>query len=168
MRAGIVVLVVAFLLAQWQTLMNMLAHDCRVPSALIMRLHPTEIEVLISGDGGGSPYHPGERAQLCTGLYCEQVIATRARLRVPDALADPAWDHNPDIAVGMISYLGYPLLWPDGEPFGTVCILDREANAYSDAIDGKLRVAAIRPPIMTLAGADGRRQTIHIGEATRD
>lgn len=150
------------LLAQWQTLMNMLAHDCRVPSALIMRLHPTEIEVLISGDGGGSPYHPGERAQLCTGLYCEQVIATRARLRVPDALADPAWDHNPDIAVGMISYLGYPLLWPDGEPFGTVCILDREANAYSDAIDGKLALfrQIVESNLSLIFETAGHRRTI--------
>ena len=30
------------LLAQWQELMNMLALDCQVPSALIMRLHPAE------------------------------------------------------------------------------------------------------------------------------
>ena len=68
-----------FLLAQWQEMMSIVSADCRVPVALIMRLHPSQIEVLVSS-GGDSPYHPGERENLCTGLYCEHVIATRDRL----------------------------------------------------------------------------------------
>lgn len=126
------------LLAQWQELMSIVSADCRVPAALIMRVLPSQIEVLVSGDGGGSPYHAGEQENLCTGLYCEHVIATRDRLLVPNALTDPAWDHNPDIRLGMISYLGYPLLWPDGVPFGTVCLLDRIENHYSADIDKRL------------------------------
>jgi signal transduction histidine kinase len=96
--------------------------------------------VLVS-DGSDSPYHPGERENLCTGLYCEHVIATRDRLHVANALIDPNWDHNPDLRLGMISYLGYPLLWPDGVPFGTLCILDRAENHYSEAIDKQLGLA---------------------------
>jgi signal transduction histidine kinase len=129
-----------FLLAQWQELMSLVSVDCGVPAALIMRVHPEQIEVLVS-DGSDSPYHPGERENLCTGLYCEHVIATRDRLHVANALTDPNWDHNPDIRLGMISYLGYPLLWPDGVPFGTLCILDRAENHYSEAIDKQLGLA---------------------------
>ena len=129
-----------YLLAQWQELMSLVSVDCGVPAALIMRVHPSQIEVLVS-DGSDSPYHPGERENLCTGLYCEHVIATRDRLHIPNALTDPNWDHNPDIRLGMISYLGYPLLWPDGVPFGTLCILDRAENHYSEAIDKQLGLA---------------------------
>lgn len=129
-----------FLLAQWRELMGLVSTDCGVPAALIMREHPSQIEVLVS-DGSDSPYHPGERENLCTGLYCEHVIATRDRLHVANALTDPNWDHNPDIRLGMISYLGYPLLWPDGVPFGTLCILDRAENHYSEAIDKQLGLA---------------------------
>lgn len=129
-----------FLLAQWRELMGLVSTDCGVPAALIMRVHPSQIEVLVS-DGSDSPYHPGERENLCTGLYCEHVIATRDRLHVANALTDPNWDHNPDIRLGMISYLGYPLLWPDGVPFGTLCILDRAENHYSEAIDKQLGLA---------------------------
>jgi signal transduction histidine kinase/CheY-like chemotaxis protein len=129
-----------FLLAQWQELMSLVSVDCGVPAALIMRVHPSQIEVLVS-DGSDSPYHPGERENLCTGLYCEHVIATRDRLHVANALTDPNWDHNPDLRLGMISYLGYPLLWPDGVPFGTLCILDRAENHYSEAIDKQLGLA---------------------------
>lgn len=129
-----------FLLAQWRELMGLVSTDCGVPAALIMRVHPSQIEVLVS-DGSDSPYHPGERENLCTGLYCEHVIATRDRLHVANALIDPNWDHNPDLRLGMISYLGYPLLWPDGVPFGTLCILDRAENHYSEAIDKQLGLA---------------------------
>lgn len=129
-----------FLLAQWRELMGLVSTDCGVPAALIMRVHPEQIEVLVS-DGSDSPYHPGERENLCTGLYCEHVIATRDRLHVANALTDPNWDHNPDLRLGMISYLGYPLLWPDGVPFGTLCILDRAENHYSEAIDKQLGLA---------------------------
>lgn len=129
-----------FLLAQWRELMGLVSTDCGVPAALIMRVHPEQIEVLVS-DGSDSPYHPGERENLCTGLYCEHVIATRDRLHVANALIDPNWDHNPDLRLGMISYLGYPLLWPDGVPFGTLCILDRAENHYSEAIDKQLGLA---------------------------
>ncbi len=32
----------------------------------------------------------------------------------------------------MISYLGVPISWPDGAIFGTICVLDKESNGYSD------------------------------------
>ena len=32
----------------------------------------------------------------------------------------------------MVSYLGFPLNFPNGEPFGTICILDRKENKYSE------------------------------------
>ena len=35
----------------------------------------------------------------------------------------------------MISYLGYPLQWPDGDVFGTICILDNRENCYSVDIE---------------------------------
>jgi signal transduction histidine kinase len=32
----------------------------------------------------------------------------------------------------MISYLGFPIAWPDGQIFGTICVLDKKENAYSE------------------------------------
>jgi PAS domain S-box-containing protein len=60
------------------------------------------------------------------------VMKTRKPLLVPDALADEEWKSNPDIKLGMISYLGFPLSWPDGEIFGTICVLDNKENEYSE------------------------------------
>jgi len=35
----------------------------------------------------------------------------------------------------MISYLGFPILLPNGKPFGTICVLDRKGNAYSETYE---------------------------------
>jgi len=35
----------------------------------------------------------------------------------------------------MISYLGFPLLWPSGEVFGTICVLDSKQNHFSEACE---------------------------------
>ncbi len=115
-------------------LLSLLAEVCDVPSALVMRLHPHEIEVLASAPTASTPYKLGDKEELNSGLYCEYVIAKRSLLVVPDATVDPDWNKNPDIKLGMISYLGYPLSWPDGKIFGTICILDNKSNAYSERI----------------------------------
>jgi PAS domain S-box-containing protein len=59
-------------------------------------------------------------------------MKTRQPLLVPDALRDEEWKSNPDIELGMISYLGFPISWPDGEIFGTICVLDNKRNEYSE------------------------------------
>ena len=118
----------------WQESVNLLADIAGIPAALIMRVHAGEIEVLISSNSAGNVYHRGKKSPLKTGLYCETVISTQRELLVPNALSDPAWDHNPDIELGMISYFGLPLIWPTGEIFGTICILDKKENAYSQRI----------------------------------
>jgi len=115
-------------LSTWQRIADLLASSSGVPAALIMRAHPSEIEVFISSHSDGNPYKQNERAQLNSGLYCETVMSTGEPLLVPNALSDPVWDHNPDIELGMVFYLGFPLRWPSGETFGTICVLDRENN----------------------------------------
>lgn len=60
------------------------------------------------------------------------MINERRKLHVPNALEDPEWENNPDVELGMISYLGLPVFWPNDEPFGTICVLDKRTNHYSD------------------------------------
>ena len=35
--------------------------------------------------------------------------------------------------LGIISYLGVPIGWPDGRLFGTICVRDNKRNEYSEA-----------------------------------
>ncbi|CAN5274497.1 hypothetical protein BH11PSE9_BH11PSE9_15190 [soil metagenome] len=116
----------------WQRTVDLMAETLNVPAGLIMRVHPQEIEVFVASSNPDNVYEEHERSALNTGLYCETVMSTRRELLVPNALEDPVWDHNPDLELGMISYCGLPLTWPDGRMFGTVCVLDNHANQHNN------------------------------------
>ena len=119
-------------LAKWQPIVDTMAELVQVPAGLIMRLTGSEIEVFVSSRTRGNPYRVGDKEHFFdSGLYCETVVSTNGRLLVPNALADPDWEDNPDVELDMISYLGFPILHADGRPFGTICVLDSKANSYS-------------------------------------
>jgi PAS domain S-box-containing protein len=118
---------------KWQEIVNIIAELMHVPSALVMKVDPPNIKVFVSSESNSNPYERNELAPLNTGLYCETVMKTRQSSLVPDALRDEAWKSNPDIKLGMISYLGFPVSWPDGQIFGTICVLDRKENSYSES-----------------------------------
>jgi GAF domain-containing protein len=120
----------------WQQIADLLCGLANVPIALIMRLRDPHIEVFVASQGGANPYRPGSREEVWgSGLYCETVLKTGDKLLVRDALADPNWCDNPDIKLGMISYLGLPIRQPGGIPFGTLCVLDTRPNGYSKATE---------------------------------
>jgi PAS domain S-box-containing protein len=130
---GVVVGIPNRTLEKWQTIVDTMAELVNIPAGLIMRIDGAQIECLIASRTPGNPYHPGDSEHLLgSGLYCETVINSQKPLLVPNALTDPHWQHSPDVKLNMISYLGFPLFWPDAKPFGTICILDSKGNSYSD------------------------------------
>lgn len=127
-------------LNKWQNIVDIMAAVMGIPAALIMRLVESDIEVFISSQSDGNPYHPGDHEHfLGSGLYCETVINSNGKLLVPNALSDEKWKNNPDIKLNMISYLGFPILLPDGKPFGTICVLDNKENTYSEIYENLLK-----------------------------
>lgn len=119
------------LLIKWQGITNLLADFLSVPSVLIMRTDEEFMEVLISSKSENNPYHAGDKEHWC-GLYCETVIKTQKKLLVPNATIDKNWNQNPDIKLGMIAYLGFPINYPNQKPFGTICVLDNHENHFSE------------------------------------
>ena len=117
---------------RWQKTLGILASLLQVKAALVMRVHERDIEVFAKDDGDGNAYEEREKSPLGTGLYCETVMSERTELMVPNALENHEWDHNPDIRLGMVSYLGLPLVWPTGNIFGTICVLDNRPHRYSE------------------------------------
>ncbi|MBU1100771.1 MAG: GAF domain-containing sensor histidine kinase [Bacteroidetes bacterium] len=119
------------LLKKWENILNLISKVLNVPVALIMKVNAPFIEVFSNNNSDRNPYHKGDKEKL-TGLYCETVINKRSKLEIPNALMDPLWDNNPDIKLGMIAYLGYPIHWPNQEVFGTLCILDSKETDFTD------------------------------------
>ncbi len=117
-------------LKKWQEIADLLAELLSIPAALIMKIENEFMEVYISSNSENNPYHVGDKEKWY-GLYCETVIKTQKKLLVPNATTDKNWDQNPDIKLGMISYFGVPINFPDNSPFGTLCVLDKKENYFS-------------------------------------
>ncbi len=64
------------MLAGWQAVVDLMAKICEVPAGLIiMRVSSSDIEVFVSSQTEGNPYHVGQREHLVgSGLYCEHVV----------------------------------------------------------------------------------------------
>jgi len=124
------------IIQKWQNIIDLLSEIVHVPAGLIMRVFRDTIEVFVASGNEHNPYHVGESEYLQnSGLYCETVIKTREKLLVKNALKSDKWKNNPDIKLNMISYLGFPLEYPDGTPFGTICILDSRENGYTETYE---------------------------------
>ena len=120
---------------KWHRIVDLLASIMRVPSAVVCKLEPphyTHYKVVSSSNSEGNPFPAGDVFAMDIGTFCETVIKNRAPLFVPNALEDDQWRQAPEIKTGMVSYLGLPVVWPDGRMFGTICVLDDKTNRYSD------------------------------------
>ncbi len=119
------------LLAQWQAIVEIMARMARVPSAIITHVALPEIEVLRASTNADNPYKTGD-CVLISQHFCEEVVNTRGPVKVVNATTTERWRNAPEIAHGIVSYLGYPISWPNGEVFGTICLLDSKDNAYGE------------------------------------
>lgn len=94
--------------AKWQRIVDLMAQTLQVPAGLILKVGPQHLEVFVSSKTKDNPYKAGE-------------------------LLDPEWDHDPDIDLGMKYYFVFPIKWPNGERFGTICVLDNNNSLASSS-----------------------------------
>jgi PAS domain S-box-containing protein len=119
----------AEIVRKWQEIVDLVAAIMNVPSAMVMRAEAPNIKVFVSNRSEYSQFEPG---CIDTGPYCRTVINARQPLLVPDALEHEQWRSNPLTELGLISYLGVPISWPDGQIFGTICVRDNKRNEHSE------------------------------------
>lgn len=120
------------MLKEWQSIVDLLARIGKVRAALIMRVEGEDLKVFMASKTGNSPYRVGEKNHyIGSGLYCERVIRRKKMLHVPDASKSDEWKNNPDMKYNMKCYLGFPIRLPDGNCFGTICMLDSRENNFS-------------------------------------
>ena len=119
-------------LQEWQRVVDLIVRIAGARVGLIMRVHTDQIEVFIASNTEKKPYHVGETERLPnSGLYCETVIANQEMVLIPNAMETVKWRNNPDLKHNLLSYLGFPIRLPNGQPFGTICLLDDKENEYS-------------------------------------
>jgi len=109
---------------KWQNIINGMADITGAAAVLINKINQNTKEVFLKNKNKDNPYRIGIKEPLGAGHYCETVIAENKALFIKNALKNEVWKDNPALDWNMISYYGLPLNWPDGESFGTICILD--------------------------------------------
>ncbi len=127
----------------WQSIVDSAAALLSVPSVMINRLEPPDLEVFRSNLSADNPFPSGTSMPMM-GVYCASVAERRERVRVEDARKIPEWADSPTAKAGVYAYLGYPLLWPDGDVFGTICAVDTREKDWSieaDKLLGALKKA---------------------------
>jgi GAF domain-containing protein len=124
---------------KWQNIVNILVKVLGVSSALIMKVNLPSFVVFQSADSPENPFKAGQAFILPAGVYCEKTMTIKDKLLIPNALKDPEWDKNPSINIGLISYLGFPIMLSNHKVFGTLCVLDKKENAYSRDLEDIMR-----------------------------
>jgi PAS domain S-box-containing protein len=125
------------ILESWQGIVNTLAELCDVPAALIRKLTDDHMEVVCSSQSKNNPFQKGDKAPL-KHLYCHRVVGTKERLLIPNVMKEKDKDLQHDIGSEMVSYLAFPLLWPDGDVYGTISLLDSKEHTYTPRFENLL------------------------------
>lgn len=124
-------LIPTHIIERWQVFVNTISEFVSIPSAMINRIDPPELEVFRSSMNADNPFPTGTRMPLM-GVYCETAAERREKVEVTDARKDPEWVDSPTAKAGIYAYLGYPLMWPDGDVFGTLCMIDTDENKWGE------------------------------------
>jgi PAS domain S-box-containing protein len=125
------------MLESWQSIVNTLAELCDVPAALIRRVFDTTMEIVSCSDVKDNPFHIGQKNPL-EKLFCGHVVQRKERLLIPNVLKDEGLNPMRDLGPGMVSYLGFPVFWPDGDVFGTISLLDAKEHSYTARFENHL------------------------------
>ncbi|MCS6288478.1 MAG: PAS domain S-box protein [Nitrospira sp.] len=158
-------------LRKWQRIVDLLANIMHVPSAVVCKIEPpdyTHYTVISSSNSTGNPFPVDQIFSMDIGTFCETVIKSREPLLVANGLENDQWKSAPEMRVGMVSYLGFPVFWPDGRVFGTICVLDNKTNRYSDMYQELLSHCrdVLQGDLQTLArlGSELEEQKAHLSE----
>jgi PAS domain S-box-containing protein len=100
---------------------------------------PVALVVLVEGDrqffkshhGLPEPYDSTRQTPL-THSFCKHIVLSREPLVIEDAREHPDFRNHPAIEdLGVIAYLGIPLMTRDGQVLGSFCVIDHEPRSWS-------------------------------------
>ncbi len=101
----------------------------RVPVALVS-LVAEDRQFFKSAIGLPAPWSEARETPL-SHSFCRHVTATSQPLIISDARLNPLVSRNPAIGeLGVVAYLGVPLLAPEGHAIGSLCAIDSQPRHW--------------------------------------
>ena len=116
---------------KWQQTVNLLAKLFNAPAGFLVQYTQKGFQVTIASEQETNPYPAGAIIEPEANIFCRKIVESKKPLYVSNAPIDPCWDTNPEVHDdGFVSYLGVPVFWPNGQPFGTFCVMDYKVTHY--------------------------------------
>lgn len=113
--------------AKWKSLLNLISEITESSGAFVWRSSVQGNEFLIKSCGVPGAEPIANMLMADAAAYCEKVLNTNKRLIVNNSLADDEWKHLPS---GQTAFLGYPIIWPVGQVFGVICIINNREKKF--------------------------------------
>lgn len=102
------------------------------PAGFIVQSVEQGYRVVIASEQQENPYSAGTLIPSDVNIFCRKVVTENNTLYEKNASALAGWRDNPEVANDNFeSYLGLPIHWPDGEVFGTICVMDFVITDYA-------------------------------------
>lgn len=158
------------IIGEWQAITDVLVENLAVDAALLRREGGGSLEVLAAAPDS-APFKVGDRAPSDGSHFCDVLLSGREApgelLEVLDASSDMRWKETADAAAGFPGYVGMALCWPDGEAYGTLSVLRREAFSSDELSRASRLLQCLGNGAMAQLGLLVKREEGHY-EATHD
>lgn len=119
-------------LKKWQTTIDLMARLYEAPAAYITQTTSRGVQVIVASSNASNPYRAGSGFPSDRNLFCSRVMQDCSQFYENHATNNKIWRDNPLVQKDHFnSYLGVPIYWPDGAPFGTICVLDYAVTHYN-------------------------------------
>ncbi len=115
---------------KWQALLRTMVEAIDVSAAVIAMAKPPHLKIFLHNESTRSP----QKLHISDDLietYCNVVVTTEHKCKVTNTLKEKELKRIKATKTGVVSYLGMPLLWPDGDIFGVICVFDTKENHYA-------------------------------------
>lgn len=119
-------------LKKWQTTIDLMARLYEAPAAYVNQSTSRGMQVIVASSNAANPYCAGTHFPHDQNLFCSKVIQDCSLFYENHATNNSRWANNPQVQQDQFnSYLGVPIYWSNGAPFGTICVLDFAVTHYN-------------------------------------
>ncbi|MCV6621389.1 MAG: sensor domain-containing diguanylate cyclase [Cellvibrionaceae bacterium] len=118
-------------IGKWQVTVDLISRIYHTSCGVIVQFKGNEFSTIVTSSNHDNFLSPEDSWSWEIKSFCRRVVETREQLYVNDALAGDEWTDAPPVCQGPVrSYLGFPIFWPDGRVFGTICSIDTKSTNY--------------------------------------
>jgi len=122
-------------LIRWQKSINLTTRMFQAPSGVILQHRQQGYQVASAAEHPANPFSEGALVSRATEAFNRAVLEVDAPLYFANPSQQPDWlKATAQSKPSFCSWLGTPIHWPDGKPFGTLCIMDFAPTHYDDTL----------------------------------